>query len=453
MKHDKDRGISAGTILMLSLTLLVLVVTACVLPGLMGSGDVRMNSGAMDASMDLGTSVRALSMDEIPISQSSAAPANVQVTPEPVSPDKPLPEVELVPDVSAAPSAEPSYADVTVTLTFGGSVVMDDMIRKSGYYSDSQKYDYSENLSLIADALDSDLTLVTLEAVTDPTRNVKLVPNSPDSVMDMLEGAQIDVVALGYSQAFDYGLSGVEATVREARIRNLTTVGAYTSPEDAAALRIADVKGKKIACLHYTMGLSKTGKSAVKKADAAYAVPTATISDYGNILDDIQRAREQGADFVIVSLNWRNAESSADYNKASAFLQAIADSGADIIVGAGTKAVKPVKWLTARDERQTLCALSLGSLLIGDRKDGNVAGMLLHVTLKSSADGLQVDSVTYTPTYIWRFEQDDQMRYRVVESDQPAPDGMGQDHVKYAENALKNLTQWLGDSPITLRVK
>lgn len=441
---------------MLAFTLLVILGSVLVIPGLMGSSNVELQNDAMDASVDLSYSVRALSVDDIPLTQPTLAPDNMLVNSEPIVYEQPIVAQTPIPTVSAPPP-EAVPAEKTLTLTFGGSIVVDDLIRKSGYYSDSQKYDYTDNLALVAQALDSDLTLVTLEAITDPNRNIKAVPNAPDTVMDMLEIANVDLVALGYCHTFDYGAASLEATIREARIRNLTTVGAFESLEDASTLRIVSLDGMQLAYLHYTMGLSKTGKSAIKKADAAYAVPTATLKEYNNVLSDIQHAKEQGADFVVVSLNWSNAESSADFKKADAFLQALADAGADVIVGAGTKAVKPVSWLTAHcgdgSTKQTLCALSLGSLLIGERKDANVAGMLLHIELDHSGAEPQIASVTYTPTYIWRFEQDDQQRYRVVESDQPAPDGMGQDHVKYAENALKNLTQWLGDSPITLREK
>lgn len=459
MKNDFERGISAGTIVMLSLALLVLIVSLLVIPGLMSSEHVRLQHSAMDSSMmDLEGSVRVLSMKDIPIAQPTAAPEATAGAPGPDSYEVDLPVETPPPAVSTSTPATPVPAQqVTITLTFGGSVVVDDAIRKSGYYSDSKKYDYTDTLTLLADSLDSDITLVSLEAITDPNRNVKVVPNAPDSVMDMLAASNVDLVTLGYSQAFDYGLASVEATIREARNRNLTVLGAYDAPENAAEPTVVTVHDAQIAYLHYTMGLSKTGKSAIKKADAAYALPTATITDYGNILSDISRARELEADFIVVSLNWSNADSSADFKKANDFLQAIADSGADVIVGAGTKSVKPVVWLTAqRDDgsaRKTLCALSLGSLLIGERKDANVAGMLLHVELEATAAGLQFAGVTYTPTYIWRFEQDDQMRYRVVESDQPAPDGMDSNHVKYAENALNNLMKWLGESPITRRTK
>ena len=135
----------------------------------------------------------------------------------------------------------------------------------------------------------------------------------------------------------------------------------------------------------------------------------------------------------------------------------LADAGADVIVGAGSRVIQPVTWLTSRGEggriRQTLCAWSLGSLLNESRKDGNVLGMLLQLQLSYDGDTVSFEKVCYTPTYIWRYKQDGQYHYRIVASDRPAPDGMSDDQIGYMEKALRNLQKQLGNSPVTLRTK
>ena len=94
---------------------------------------------------------------------------------------------------------------------------------------------------------------------------------------------------------------------------------------------------------------------------------------------------EQGAAVVVVSLNWGTSGTSKPTNAQRKLAQAIADAGADVIVGAGTRVVQPVTWLTHKNAdgtaAQTLCAWSLGSLLNESRKDGNVAGMLLQLQI------------------------------------------------------------------------
>jgi len=79
-------------------------------------------------------------------------------------------------------------------------------------------------------------------------------------------------------------------------------------------------------------------------------------------------------------------------------------------------------------------------------------GMLLHLQLSYNGSTLSFERVTYTPTYIWRFKQDGQYRYRVVQSDLPAPDGMDSTQADNALRSFENLKKTLGDSPVTLRI-
>lgn len=452
MNQPERRGVSLGTVLMLTLTLLVIVGCSIVLPRLMGPFNISMEDRAMLSSTNLNEALPELTMSDIPLSAA---------TTEPVPTASPVPTVQPSPSVTPAPApAATAPVSGSVTLTFGGSINMDDLTRKSGYYSDSQKYDFTDNLALIASEMDSDCTLVTLEAITDPQGNVRQIPNAPEEVMDMLAAANVDMVALGYSRAFERGLEGAAATVAQASSRGLQTLGLYDSPEDASRLRIVDVQGIQVAYLHYATAITNTAKRNLSGDSALWAQPVITVGTSGaeEIAGDIIRAREQGAHVVVVSLNWSgNSNFSTTSTKMKSFMQLLADAGADVIVGAGSKTVREVSWLIGKGDdgstHQTLCVWSLGSLLNGERNNGNVTGMLLHVQLSLNNGVVNFERVSYTPTYIWRFRQDDYYRYRVVASDQSAPDGMDESQASNAARAFENLRKTLGNSPITLRVK
>ena len=102
---------------------------------------------------------------------------------------------------------------------------------------------------------------------------------------------------------------------------------------------------------------------------------------------------------------------------------------------------------------QTLCAWSLGSLLNESRKDGNVAGMLLQLQISWDGQNISFGQVSYTPTYIWRQKVDGAYQYRVVASDQSAPNGMSEEQQGYMAKALRTIQNALADSPITIRTK
>ena len=450
MNEHEQRGVSIGTVLMLLISLAVLICCSIVLPRLMGPVNIHMDDQAMLSSTNLNASLPEVSQNDIPLTFTTPVPAVTAVPPA-------MPSPEPVVTVSEAPTPLPVTA--SVTLTFGGSINVDDLIRKSGFYSDTDKYDFTENLALIADELDSDYTLVTLECITDDSGNVRQIPNAPAEVMGMLHAANVDMVALGYHRAFERGIEGVTATVREAAGAGMETLGLYDSQQDADRMRIVEVNGVKVAYIHFATSITNTAKRKMNTDKATYAMPVINISNGPDqIADDIVRAREMGAHVVVVVINWSGTDSiNTTTTKMKNFMQALADAGADVIIGTGTKTVKEVNWLVGKREdgstHQTLCAWSLGSLLNGERNNGNVTGMLLHVQLSVGPGGVNFERVSYTPTYIWRFKQDDYYRYRVVASDLPAPAGMDETQAANAARALENLRRMLGNSPITIRTK
>ncbi len=450
MSQPERRGVSLGTVFMLLITLAVVTGCIAVLPRLMGSVNIDLEELAMRSSTNLNDSLPELTFSDIPLSAATTTP---ETSPEPVATQTPAPTATPTPET---PTLTPVTG--TIVLTFVGSVNMDDLIRKSGYYSDSGKYDFTDNLALIAQEMDSDCTLVTLESITDSTGNIRQMPNAPEEVMDMLASANVDIVALGYNRAFERGLSGASATIAEAGERGMETLGLYDSEEDAGRIRIIDVNGVQVAYLHYTTAVTTTAKR--KLNDVSWAQPMTSVSAAGAeaIAADIRLAREMGAHVVVVSINWSGSDSiNTTSTKMKSFMQTLADAGADIIVGAGTKAVREISWIMGKapdgSTHQTLCAWSLGSLLNGERNNGNVTGMLLHVQLSLSASGVNFELVSYTPTYIWRFKTDDYYRYRVIASDQPAPGGMEESQAANAAKAFANLKKTLGNSPVTLRMK
>lgn len=444
---DTHRGVSFGTVLMLSVTVVVIGLSAAIMPRLLGKADFRVDVSGVISALTLHDSLPSLAMSDIPISDATEAPAATAV---------PQVTASAVPAATPVPTPTPVPGG-TVTLTLGGSVNIDDAIRQSAYYSDSGKYDFTEIMSLLRDEMQADLTMVTLENVTYDDAKVSAV-NAPSVVMDMLANAGVDIVALGYPKAYDKGNEGLWATIDAAQQRKLTTLGAYATQDDADKLRMFTVDQVDVAFLHYTEAISSTGKKAINSDGAGYALPL--IQEDGStaaMLSDVRNARAAGADIVVVSLNWGKVSASKPTTAQKNLAQELADAGADVIIGAGSRVVQPVSWLTSKGSsgeiRQTLCAWSLGSLINESRKDGNVVGMLLQLEIAFDGSGLSFKKVCYTPTYIWRYKQDGQYQYRIAVSDQAPPDGMSDDQAGYMEKAYRNIQKYLADSPVTLRTK
>ncbi len=438
--QKKRRRLSLGTVVMLALTLVVLVGMGRVLGKLTGDSVVDLDAEGVMAALNL-EGLFQPSMLEIPLQSATQTP-----TPNTAAPI-PTPEVPAASPTAAPTPAPTPYAGGSVTLTIGGSVCVEDNVRQSGYYKDSKKYDLDEVFSLLAGEMTGDLTLVTLENLVYEGGKVSDLI-APEAALHMLRSASVDAVSLGFAKALDKGTEPLLETAGEARAAGMQVLGAYArEAESAAVSRIVEMGGVKLALLHYTDNLTSAAKK--KVAGSEWMLPTAARAP-----QDIAEARQLGADVVIVSLHWGKSGTSNVTKAQRELAQQLADAGADVIVGAGSRIVQPAVWLTRADGGETLCCYSLGSLLSDSRTDAGVAGMLLQLTIHVDASGhVTIPTAAYTPTYIWRYKQDGSYHYRVVASDVAAPDGMDESQQNSRARAMRNTAKYLGEEcPLSVRI-
>lgn len=430
----KRRGVSFGTCFMILVTVLVCVGLGTVLPRLQGGTTVAIDAQAAFGALNL-SDVPKLSLSDIPIqSKTSAHTAAPTATPAPTLAPVLMPETTPVP------------AGGSCTLTFGGSVMIQTAVRKSAYYDDAETWDFTEIMAQLAPRLQADLTLVSLEnLIYADAKRSDLV--TVEEVVPMLTAAGVNAVALGFPRAYDQGIAGLSSTVNALHGKGLAVVGAKTQVEEDPYVMMP-LGGVKVALLHYTDTLSSGGKKKIKSEKAEFALP---LAEADAMIADIGAARKAGAHAVIVSVNWGNDNKTVPTKAQKELAQKMADAGADVILGTGTMTVQPVVWLDGQDGHRTLCVYSLGCLISDSRTNGNVAGMLLHLKLGVDAEGtLSIDKATYTPTYVWRYKQDGQYYYRIVPSNMPAPDGMGDEQTKSMTRALKTVDTALGEeNPLT----
>ena len=423
--RKKLKGISFGTVFMLLITAAVVAGLAYVLP--------RLQAGA---TIDTEKLSAALQVEGLPELSLSDIPIVSQVTV--TSP------VDDAPAATAAPTATP-VPEYSFTATFGGSIKLEDTVRKSAYYSDSSAYDFTEFFPLLKSDLQADLSFVTLEnSLYDEVKKYSDT-NAPTVAAAMLPNAGINVAAVGFPGIYDQGMAGLESTLGALQSGGTVTAGAYTSVEDASKGVTLNLNGIRVTLLHYTEALTSSGKKKIKSENSGWAVP---IIDASVIEGNIAQARSDGAQLIIVSLNWDATGKATPTENQIEVCRRLADAGADIIIGSGTDVVQPVVWIKRAGGGRTLCAYSLGTLLSDSRKAQQIAGMLLHVTVTVTGDDVSYSVVTYTPTYIWRYKQDSKYQFRVVPTNVDAPDGMGKDSKAEMTQALETVQQSLGEDTV-----
>jgi poly-gamma-glutamate synthesis protein (capsule biosynthesis protein) len=271
---------------------------------------------------------------------------------------------------------------------------------------------------------------------------------APESAAALLKEAGFGMAACGFAQAFANGKDGVEDTLSALSRQGISALG-IRSAEDPGKPEVKTVNGVRVSFLQYTSGIPSKTRKNMERDETSGMVPEAEID---LISEEIDSARAQGAEAVIVLLNW--GKTGKDPDKAQRELaELIAQAGADLIIGNGSHVPQSAEYLSGRDGGSVLCVWSLGSLLSGDRSNvRRMSGYLFHVTVKSNGQGgADILNPEYTPVYTWKYKQDGRWYYRCIASDTETPDGMDNEQRKMMNKAAETVETMLKDSPLTER--
>ena len=471
-KGDQHRPLSVGTVFMLAMLAVVLVGSAAVLVRLSSGASVDLSklnmqildlqNGPQAGETDSGetaaengaTADKPSGFPETPgnatVSENTAKEAPREET-DPrqkteTNADKPAAEGNN-PSIPAGEDAGPAPSKGSYTLTIGGTVSLDRDVLTNAWNTDSKTYDLSDTMILLKPELQGDLNAVFLENIISDSEKASDTV-APEALADLLQEAGFRTAACGFSKAYDKGPDGIAGTWMALDERGIIPTG--IRPEDRQdSLEIITVNSVKTAFLQYTGTVpSKTRKKMVKSG-AERMVPEAEIS---LITEEINAARKQGAEAVIILLKWGKTDNRPDSSQNELAAQ-IAKAGADLIIGSGSRIPQGAEYLDGRDGAKVLCIWSLGSLFTGDRSNTkHMAGYLLHVTIRGNGNGgVDVLAPEYSPVYTWKYKQDGKYYYRCLASDQPAPDGMDSEQQKIMAKTEKAVSEILAGSPLALR--
>ena len=433
MGRRRNRGgWSLGTIVMLTIT--GFVIAGCVLlyPKLTGDIAVRVDPSRIAVAFD--SSFRDLKGEAQTV-------VTVDNTPLPASAQADYSETQV-------PTDTPAPATRSFSLTAGGSICVDSSIQK--VCTTDTGYRFDRLLEPISSVLPADLTLATLENTCISTEKLTDV-NAPTDLLSALHSSGLNTLCIGFNGALNNGVDGLSATINAISSAGMTPYGLYPSAEARNHPTLMNANGVTVALLSYQNELSSAGKKHTTKDEQAFLYAKPTLP---TISADISAAKAAGAQVIIVSLCWGKEGSTTPSKTQRELAQSIADAGADVILGTHSGTLQPVELLTAKradGEHPTLCAYSLGNLLSSDReKRTTICSILLHVsiTYRQDTDSVTFDSLTYTPTYVWRGKEDGQTGYRVLLSNATPPAYVESDQQKIMEKCLTLVREIMSASPV-----
>lgn len=447
MKQNRKK-ISLGTVMTLCLTAAVTVGCIFLFSQMLGENpEARMS--AQKAMGMLGGALHGPTPDMLPQTTVRTVTVTLAPTAEPQPTAAPQKGgAQLIPTVSVTAEQREEYS---FTLTAAGVAGFHSDISDSVYDKTGKTFDYQPILSLIRGRVTADCNLVTLPHLLNTTDLKYADVNAPAAILDGLIAGGFDDVLLNTEHVLDQGVAGAENTARAILEKGLSCGGVNAA--DARQNRMLYLNGAKIAVLSYADSLTNKGKNTLETQAGQGMLSTFSLSQAQS---DIQSAKAQGANCVIVLLHWGREDTASVSTSMRENARALAEMGADVILGSHPSRVLPMELIeTAAEDgsrRQCLAAYSLGTLLTESRDGYDISGILLHLDIVcDTAGNVRFRAIEYTPTYIWRQNIDGRMQYRVVCSADAPPAGMDARQAEVMGRALKRIEETLADSPVTKR--
>ncbi|MCL2531767.1 MAG: CapA family protein [Oscillospiraceae bacterium] len=281
-----------------------------------------------------------------------------------------------VPHATTEPATEPPAEPVNIRIQFAGDALMHSgpigAARTGQNTAGYNTYDFRPFLRDIAPFIRAgDLNIINMETPVDAYGNNTRITtwprfNVPFEVLEALDYAGFDHLIFANNHTVDRGFSGMVATIENFRRAGLAHTGAYESEAAFNTPTVIDVNGIQVGIVAYTESLNGLD-SLLTPHQHTFAVRRFNFYDVTNgipaMVADMNNLRAHGAEIVIVSIHWGAEYVNQPTVAQVRFARALAEAGADIIMGHHSHTPMPIEWHYREDGTRGLIIYSLGNFL------------------------------------------------------------------------------------------
>lgn len=302
-----------------------------------------------------------------------------------------------------------------------GDIMMHGMQIKSGYNSQTKRYSYQSFFTEVKNIFSTgDWVIGNLETtLAGPESGYTGYPlfNAPATLADAIKWAGFNILTTANNHSLDRREKGVLKTLENLRDRDIYPVGTAASLEEYQEILMVEKNEILMAFLAYTYGTN--GIPIPQGKD--YLV---NLIDEQKILQDISKARQQGADIVTVSLHFGAEYQRLPNAKQKQLVKNLVNGGADIILGSHPHVVQPYKIFKIAEEngktRQAVVIYSMGNFISNQTRKYTDLGVIFQVNIQKSfpEETINISAVEALPTWVHRYRKNGKLKFRVLSLEQ-----------------------------------
>lgn len=312
--------------------------------------------------------------NELPVTPTSVPTETPTATPVPPTP---------TPSPTPTPIPKARLMFTGDLMCLGGQNVA--AATKDGYdFNSSFKYvkSYFDEADLVLGNLETNVTDAICYTAVKTVAEAPTYCNAPESYLDALKTAGLDVLATANNHTCDALAEGIDDTITHIEERGFDWVGTSTTESHThRGYILREVNGIRFAVLSYTQLINR--RSSMTSDELSTIVNT---YDDATATEDIQSARADGADFIIVFMHWGQEHTTQLTAAQTDAARNLAQSGADLIIGSHSHCLQPCEYIETADGRQVLCMYSMGNFVSSMAREASNHSLILDVTVTMDED-------------------------------------------------------------------
>lgn len=312
---------------------------------------------------------------------------------------------QAVEDPTPSPTAEPS----TLTILSAGDVLLHLSVNDSAW--NGETYDYTPLFAYVRPWIEgADLALCSMEVPIVPPGDVPSgypLFAAPPEITRSLKDLGWDGCAVANNHSMDKGFEGIVATADAFDAAGLGWHGIARTADEAKQIQYYTLEsgGRTVTVAQLASTTLTNGIPLREDEPWAWNV----IGDLGlrtvdDIIADARRAREAGADLVVLNQHWGTEYVSEPIEEQTRIAEQIAASGAvDVIFGNHSHVPEPVTRLDGGPDGAGMWVVwSMGNLISGQTVENHgyrvVTGLMTTATVEVPAEGpARVTNLEWTP--------------------------------------------------------
>lgn len=314
---------------------------------------------------------------------------------------------------------ENKSVDSSVTVTFS---VVGDLMCHSTQFNYARQNDSTFNFKPVFREIkkyfdNSDVVIGNLETVVFGNEiNYSGYPvfNTPEDFLSGLKHAGFDILVTANNHIYDQRENGVINTVDFIQKNDMKSSGAYKTQRERDSVKLFEKSGLKFALLSYTYAVN------------LYKIPKknkfmVNLIDPELIKRDIEKAKDQNADLIIVYFHFGSEYSRSENDYQKNIVEKTISYGADVIIGAHPHTLQPIEYFQTNNANidSGFVAYSLGNFISNQRWRYSDGGMVLNfsVTKNYTSNKSKLDAVRYLPIWVFKGVTNWGLEYVVFPSD------------------------------------